>query len=88
MIVEYVTKNLNIISNENLIKFVLNELKNKGFFKDEDISGKNRDDDNKFWIGHSDDGPPKIKIAANKPVGGIPIVTIGKTLYKGLFFKT
>jgi len=31
---------------------------------------------------------PKIKIAANNPVSGIPIVTIGKTLYKGLFFNT
>ena len=31
---------------------------------------------------------PNRKIAANKPVGGIPIVTIGSTLYKGLFFKT
>ena len=31
---------------------------------------------------------PRINIAANNPVGGIPIVTIGKTLYKGLFFKT
>ena len=27
-------------------------------------------------------------IAAKKPVGGMPIVTIGSTLYKGLFFKT
>ena len=31
---------------------------------------------------------PKRKIAANNPVGGIPMVTIGNTLYKGLFFKT
>ena len=31
---------------------------------------------------------PKRKIAAYSPVGGIPIVTIGNTLYKGLFFKT
>ena len=31
---------------------------------------------------------PKRNMAANKPVGGIPIVTIGSTLYKGLFFKT
>ena len=30
----------------------------------------------------------KRKIAANSPVGGIPIVTIGKTLYKGFLFKT
>ena len=28
------------------------------------------------------------KIAASKPVGGIPIVTIGRTLYNGLFFNT
>ncbi len=31
---------------------------------------------------------PSKKIAASKPVKGIPIVTIGKTLYKGLFFNT
>ena len=30
---------------------------------------------------------PSKKIAANSPVRGIPIVTIGKTLYKGLFLK-
>ena len=28
-----------------------------------------------------------MKTDANRPVGGIPIVTIGNTLYKGLFFK-
>ena len=31
---------------------------------------------------------PNKKIAASNPVGGIPIVTIGNPLYKGLFFKT
>ena len=31
---------------------------------------------------------PKRKIAANNPVSGIPIVTIGRTLYIGLFFIT
>ena len=44
------------------IQLFLNALKNEGFFEDEDISGKDRDD-SKFWIGHSDDGPPKIEIA-------------------------
>jgi hypothetical protein len=43
------------------IQLFLTALKNEGFFEDEDISGKDRDD-SKFWIGHSDDGPPKIGI--------------------------
>ena len=31
---------------------------------------------------------PNKKIAASKPVGGIPIVTMGNTLYNGLFLRT
>ena len=44
------------------IQLFLTALKNEGFFENEDISGQDRDD-SKFWIGHSDDGPPKIEIA-------------------------
>ena len=31
---------------------------------------------------------PNKKIAASNPVGGIPMVTTGNTLYNGLFFRT
>ena len=47
---------------KDTVKAFFNALKFGGFFEGEDISGKERDD-NKFWIGHSDDGAPKIEIA-------------------------
>ena len=40
-------------------------------------------------INNSDVGfSPNKNIAASNQVGGIPIVTIGNTLYNGLFFRT
>lgn len=47
---------------KDTVKAFFNALKFGGFFEGEDISGKERDD-NKFWIGHSDDGAPTIEIA-------------------------
>ncbi|MAW65545.1 MAG: hypothetical protein CMD18_05050, partial [Flavobacteriales bacterium] len=44
------------------VKTFFDLLKVGGFFEGEDISGKDRDG-SKFWIGHSDDGAPKIEIA-------------------------
>ena len=61
----------------------------KGLGLSFEIKTKEINEDFPNTINNSDVGSsPKRNIAANKPVGGIPIVTIGRTLYKGLFFRT